>query len=359
MKKVLFCTPTGGRTGSEMMLLYLMQALGETVQPSVYTRQGKGEIFESYPVFSMPKRGDFLGPLYEGIYFKLFKKSSESAWITSLQKKCTFDLWYLNTIQMHQLAPLAVELGIPYWVHVHELVSVYEEIPFKNFEFLLKHATKIIACSKAVQDRLQEMGYANSTLLYEGVITSHIAPSGKIDVRKELNIPSDLYLWVMSGTTNLRKGYDLIPEVLAHLPKNHGILWVGGDSKTGLGHYVKSSCQQAGLFFFQVGPQVDLYYDYLDAGQGFVLMSREDPFPLVMQEAAYLGKCILGFSSGGINEFVLPSFGEVVEGIQPKRLAEVMTAWSKRSDFGEFARQRALDFDVNQRKSEFQALFQS
>lgn len=359
MKKVLFCTPTGGRTGSEMMLLYLMQAAHELIDPVVYTRLGKGEIFTQYPVVSHPKRGDFLGPLYEGIYYKLFKKSTESQLITQLQKKHAFDLWYLNTIQMYQLAPLAVSLGIPYWVHAHELVSVYEEIPSHDFDFLLRHADKIIGCSSLVTQRLQDMGFTNVVCMYEGVDTSKILPSQTINVREKLGIPSDLFLWVMSGTTNLRKGYDLIPEVLSHLPSNHGILWVGGESKTGLGHYVKSTCQKAGYAFYQVGPQVSQYYDFLQVGQGFVLMSREDPFPLVMHEAAYLGKPIVGFSSGGIEEFVQPEFGEVVDGIQPRKLAEIMVKWSQRTNFASFARQRAMEFDVVHRKKEFQALFQS
>lgn len=358
MKKVLFCTPTGGRTGSEMMLQYMLATWQDLVSPHIYTR-GTGEVFSAYPTVTYPKRGDFVGPFYEGIYFKVKKESPEFALLRKLQHQERFDMWYLNTIQMYSLAPLAVEMGIPYWVHVHELLSVYEELPREAFDFLLKNAAKIIACGTQVLDCIQSMGYGQVVLVHEGIDTRLMVPSGQLHVRQSLGIPSDIFLWAMSGTANTRKGYDLVPELLSYLPPTHGLLWIGGESKTGLGHYVTSRCRHENRAFFQVGPQTDQYYDYLAAAQGFVLLSREDPYPLVMLEAAYFGLPVLGFSSGGVSEFVEPSFGEVVEGISPKALAQRMISWADQPAPVNAARAKAMQFDVMRRKSEFQDLFRA
>ena len=76
-----------------------------------------------------------------------------------------------------------------------------------------------------------------------------------------------------------------------------------------------------------------------------------------MLEAAYLGLPILGFSSGGVAEFVEPSFGEVVDGISPKALAERMTFWANHPRPNQAAKEKARRFDIHQRKVEFQNLF--
>jgi hypothetical protein len=46
-KLVLFITPTGGRTGSEMLLWYLLKHLSGKIKTAIYTRQN-GELFANH-----------------------------------------------------------------------------------------------------------------------------------------------------------------------------------------------------------------------------------------------------------------------------------------------------------------------
>jgi glycosyltransferase involved in cell wall biosynthesis len=59
-------------------------------------------------------------------------------------------------------------------------------------------------------------------------------------------------------------------------------------------------------------------------GDGFLLTSRQDPFPLVMIEAAYLGKPIVSFPSGGVSEFILDGMGAITEDISVRQLVAKM-----------------------------------
>jgi L-malate glycosyltransferase len=98
-----------------------------------------------------------------------------------------------------------------------------------------------------------------------------------------------------------------------------------------------------------VSEQSAAYYDYLNLADGFVLTSREDPFPLVMIEAAWLGKPIVAFNSGGVSEFVQPGMGTVVNSMWPADLAAAMTdvMTGQTPIHLETLKSRAAQFDVN------------
>lgn len=361
MKRVLFFTPTGGRTGSEMMLKYLISQLTDTIISAVYTR-GKGEIFEKevYETYKLNRKGVFIDSIYNGIYFKLKKELPEISFLKSVQKQFQADIWYFNTITMYAFAPLARQLGIPYIVHVHELIGMYDDIPADGFEELLLHASKIVCCSQMVEDRIQSMGFTNTLLVHANIDISLIKVNeSPAVIREKLHIPSHSFLWVMSGSTNLRKGFDMVPDLLASLPENHYLLWVGASLPTGLRTYVLNRVRQENRNFIMSGELSDSYYDYLNAADGFVLLSREDPFPLVMLEAAYLGKPIVSFASGGAKEFVLPGMGQVIDSFSPQHLANEMVRVEQNIiPFSpQVARERASYFDVSARKNEWTSIF--
>jgi hypothetical protein len=79
-KLVLFITPTGGRTGSEMLLWYLLKHLSGKIKTAIYTRQN-GELFANHSTADQTfvhtsKRG-YLYQIYEGSCFKFLKISPQ------------------------------------------------------------------------------------------------------------------------------------------------------------------------------------------------------------------------------------------------------------------------------------------
>ena len=101
------------------------------------------------------------------------------------------------------------------------------------------------------------------------------------------------------------------------------------------------------------------YYDYLNIANGFVLTAKEDPFPLVMIEAAYLEKPIVGYNSGGISEFVQEGMGKSVDSFKPKDLAEAMNQVQHKTlkIDKEKLKNRAMTFDIQNQISQWDSIF--
>jgi L-malate glycosyltransferase len=362
--KILFLTPTGARTGSEMVLWYLIrQLVGTNVETAVYTRKS-GELFSSesptpHTFINKSKRGFFYNFL-EGIYYKVFKRTFEENYVRRIHAQFNPDYWYLNTITMPELAQLAIKLNIPYMVHVHEMVSIYDEYRVDSFAAMMDNAKLVIGCSSPVVRQLTQMNLNNVQLLHEFVDTAKVTINQPANLlRQQLNIPSDAYIWLMSGTMCMRKGTDFVPDVLNNLPKNTFLLWLGSEGEYGVYHYVKQRVKNEKLNFIALGNKGGSdYYDYLNVADGFVLLAREDPFPLVMIEAAYLQKPIVGFESGGVAEFVQEGMGKVVNAFDIQKLTTAMTDIMDgriKIDKNKL-RQRAETFDVKNQVSKWQEL---
>jgi glycosyltransferase involved in cell wall biosynthesis len=102
-------------------------------------------------------------------------------------------------------------------------------------------------------------------------------------------------------------------QVIRKMPKVH-FIWLG------VGDNVFSAELKAEKEHWDEGNQVHLIprksdsKPYFEATDLFFLSSREDPFPLVMLEAAFHGKPLVGFKdSGGISDF-LQDFPDMLVG---------------------------------------------
>ncbi len=230
----------------------------------------------------------------------------------------SFDAVYVNTTLAARIVPdLVPYLACPVICHVHELETVLQTYcRLDRFKQAEPHITQYIACAEAVKSNLIANGHVDPQkrvdVVYECISvenTKHALRSAAA-VRQELDIPEDAFVVGGSGLVEWRKGADLFVMVahrlrLTHQLENTCFVWVGH-----LGEHdrVKLTCElkNAGLenrviFTGQKSNPQD-YYQTFDV---FTLTSREDPFPLVVLEAAGLGKPILCFErAGGIPEFI-------------------------------------------------------
>lgn len=362
--KILFFTPTGARTGSEMVLWYLIKHLaGSDIKTAVYSRQA-GELFAK----NSPADATYLHKFHRGlpyysveaVYHRVFGLTPEESYIKRIHNEFKPDIWYFNTITMPQFSRLARKLNVPYVVHVHELLETFETLRADSFSEMLIHAHTSIGCSSIVVEQLEKMGTPNVQLLHSFIETEKITLKQDPTVLKnQLGIPKDAFVWLMSGTMCMRKGYDMIPDLLQLLPKNAYLVWLGSPSEYGISYYLEQRVRREGLNFIALGAKGGQdYYDYLNICDGFVLTSREDPFPLVMIESAYLQKPVVGFNSGGISEFVQKGMGEVAPAFDIPKLAEIMqnVMSGKLIIDKSTLRKRALEFDVNNQLGNWQKL---
>ena len=277
------------------------------------------------PLYVSQQSDRFSYRLYETAYHKLFRDVPHLKDLRKAHEAEKPDLWYINTIAMPEYAALAIELGQPYVLHVHELPQEYDERGYAEFKNMLDGAKLLLTASQTVVDNLRHMSYRNVVLMHGLINVEQIKPTrDRAEVRRELGFAETDFVWLMSGAWSSRKGFDLMPDILSEMPEGTPFVWVGPARKTGMTYYVEQYIKTLNLNVRFLTEQSTAYFSYFNACDGFCLTSREDSYPIVMREAAVLGKPIVGFNSGGISEFVKQGMGEMVQGFYPKSLAKAM-----------------------------------
>lgn len=312
--KILIITPYAGRTGSEMMIGYLLNRFDrKRFQMALCTLQ-PGELLKDIPS-DVPT---FTAPSQFSIVQKLQNKFGENpinSYFRKVQKEFKADIWYFNTLVPSFLLPLAQELGVKVVTHFHELTMEYLALKASVFRNIITQSDLIIGCSEIVCQQIREAGGRRIELCHELIDQSRVQANAirVQELRANLNIQTDEFVWVMSGQTTYRKGFDLLPDFATELKGTKArIIWLGQLLDDGLVEYTQQKLKHnTGIRVDVMGIQREDYYAYLSLANGFLLTSREDPFPLVMIEAATLGKPIVAFPSGGVAEFVMEGMGEV------------------------------------------------
>ncbi|RZK15480.1 MAG: glycosyltransferase, partial [Flavobacterium sp.] len=317
-KKVLFITPYFGLSGSEMQLFYILKNLDrQKYSPILFTRDNGvllKEVDKGIRTFvGYKKHRNYVLRLFRLLLYAVSINPIEYQ-LRKIQRKVKADFWYINTIANRDAFTIAQKLGIKVVTHVHELPFVYGLSKYNTLQRVVENSKLSIGCSKIVCEKLTDMGHKNVELLYGFIYPERIKINEPRDqVRSKFEIKKDDFVWIVSGATNTIKGIDYIIPLLKNLSSNHKIIWIGPIVKNGTYYYAETSIKENypdSVFF--IDNQSEKYYDYFNAGDALLSLSREDSFPLVMQEAAHLGMPIAGFNSGGIKEYVTDEVGIVV-----------------------------------------------
>ncbi|PKK38536.1 hypothetical protein BWI96_01840 [Siphonobacter sp. SORGH_AS_0500] len=359
--KILIITPYAGRTGSEMMIGYLLNRFDrKCFQMALCTLQ-PGELLNDIPK-DVPT---FTAPSHFSIIQKLQNKFGENpitSYLKKVQKAYQADVWYFNTLVPSFLLPLAQELGVKIVTHFHELPMEYLALKADVFRNIITQSDLIIGCSEVVCQRIREAGGQRIELCHSLIDQSRIQinPTRVEELKADLKIKPDEFVWVMSGQATYRKGFDLLPDFATELQGTRArIIWLGQLLDDGLVEYTRQKLKHnTGIRVDVMGIQREDYYAYLSLANGFLLTSREDPFPLVMIEAATLAKPIVAFPSGGVIEFVQEGMGEVPDSWNVR---DVVTSMKKVMNnqlaLSEVASQnRARQFDVSAIVSRWETL---
>ena len=327
-QRILFFTPFATRTGSEMMLLYILQHIDRSQFDVGIASFADGELLKEFPAdipsFVIPRKFN----LSQKVMFHLGINPTLNS-LRKIAKEFKADFWYVNTTMLPETALIAKEFSIKLITHFHELPLTYAYLSAQDLKSIITNSDLLIGCSKVTCEAIQHAGGKNVSLLYEFIDSEKVVknPERTEQLRKKLDIPKDDYIWVMSGMTSERKGFDFLPDIAEELndPKVH-LIWIGHKIDDGLVYYTEQRClnTKAKTHIHLIGKQKEDYYNYLNMGDGFLLTSRQDPFPLVMIEAALLGKPIVAFPSGGVSEFIQEGMGSVTNDISVKQMVSAM-----------------------------------
>lgn len=232
--------------------------------------------------------------------------------IMAALKNEAFDKVIGNTVSSVSLLSILASLQLPLSVYVHELrFSISNYTTAEDRVFMVKSIGRFYAVSESVKSVLREdLGILESkiAILPPIVELKEGKKGGNKSIRDSLRIPSESPIVFGCGLAEWRKGPDVFLDVakalIVKMPTVH-FIWLG------LLENAYSKELLASKEVWDDGHQVHLlpvcsdsrpYFESMDV---FFLSSREDPFPLVMLEAAHAGKPIVGVrASGGVNDFL-------------------------------------------------------
>ena len=332
MTKILFVSNDGSRTGAPAILLGLIQWLAahKSVQPvTVLMRDGAlREEFEQTgntytwnpPDLNKPER------FHKRLGKLLLQRGNADpgAWLTALIEKEQPDILYLSTLVLGKyLGRLSVRPGCHVVTHVHELLPSLRQLSSDdNVRTQLNLSDKVISCATCVQDTLIKVyGLpAHKCSIIPEFISIPTFDKGSPDpaapaapgqsqplLRLQDAIARGVHVFGIGGNPIARKGFDLIPLFIKECKLLFGdqpflVVWIGCGEHSAAHVAIDWDLSQMGLSqHLMLVPSVAMpqFRQLVSQLSVLTLLSREDPFPLVVLEAGLLGIPTVCFAGSG------------------------------------------------------------
>ncbi len=278
------------------------------------------------------------------------------------------DVVYSNTTSNADVIEF-LKSKAPVVVHVHELQWFLSMLDDAARKTLVERSFLHIACSGAVKKNLvKNHGIPDDRVevVYGAIdfdrLRRSVSDNSAAEARKQLGVPEHAILVGNCGRIDERKGWDVFIEmaqqVLATEDKARPVhfAWIGhGPNHQDL---LKEAARRGIADRVHApGPQ-DNPFPFLAAFDIEAMTSRDDPFPLVVMETAYLGSPVIAFrDAGGAHEFIGDDCGVVVEEMNAGAFAQAVNRLvhddALRKRLGDNARARsAKGFDITRMSGE-------
>lgn len=361
---ILFISHDANRAGAQLFLLNIMRyfkADGFGIKLLLVNSWGPltTEFNEEFEVFYYSKKQE----ISKGRFSSLLKK--ENKWVdilSLLADEHSIDLVYANTIASAcVLDEVREKIGKPIISHIHELsysLSLYSTK--EDFEKLDANSTRIIACSKAVGENLHQRYKIDSekievvhSFVNNWAVTEISENTDRAEIRKKFGIPEDKFIVTACGNADWRKGLDIFILVANQVLKIHPdihFVWVGAKNEGELYQHIIFDIERMGIGEqVTLIPPTDKSIEIISASDIFLVSSREDPFPLVMLEAALCAKPIVGFEkTGGAAEFIEDDCGLLAPYLDidaiARQISAIKNAPEDQQKMGENAREKVQNF---------------
>lgn len=366
-KNILFISHDSNRAGAQLLLLDAMRYLSQKGH-KIYLLilEDFGNVFENYKLefnvkqIPKPKKKKKLNKLL----FLGSPKFSVESFINDEYSELGIDLIYTNTIATAYFAPRVKSvLKVPLISHIHELpfsIGMYATAFDTNNLFLKSDA--IIACSQAVNDNLTANfeGIEHKTHTIHSFVDNEnllatFKNANSDDIKREFNIPNNKVIIGGCGNAEWRKGVDVFLNIVKIASKQESahklhFVWIG----------IKTSGEYYEKLIFDINKMdISSFISFIEPTSKakeiiasldiFLMSSREDPFPLVMLEAALCQKPIVGFeNTGGCAEFVGKDCGLLAPFLDNEIMVEHITQLASDQDQSKSLGQKAQEKVLSQ-----------
>jgi glycosyltransferase involved in cell wall biosynthesis len=225
------------------------------------------------------------------------------------------------------------------------------------FRNVVKFSNAFIACGEAVKLNLVENHNIEAdlisvlpSLLPESALSYTPDSEKMIKLKNQYGIREEAFLVGGIGTVDLRKGVDIFLQVAKKL-KNHKeiyFFWLGGQNTETDYKIFQIDNNRLDLENVTFQTSVSNPLDYMASFDVFFVSSREDPYPLVVLEAATLQKPIICFDrAGGAKDFVEQDCGFIVDYLDidktVEKIVELKDNTALRQQMGENGRKKVLE----------------
>lgn len=348
------------RTGAPLLLLQFLRWLRESNYLQFRILLGEpGPLLKEFESVAPVDIFEPTGALSQRVYRRLTGKktdySKHQSFLRHRLRESNIGVIYANTIATGRMLDFLSFLDCPAICHVHELSSVIDLFGPDNLRMVKERTDFYISVSESVKLNLVDRYEIPEQRIHvrHGFIDANVPvfPGTALDIREELAIPSKAQLVCACGSIEARKGVDLFLQLAGRIlarqnaPPVH-FVWIGGSRERVkcVEEEIRGTLLDENVHFIGQQANVARYYDAIDV---FVLPSREDPFPLVMLEAALHKKPIVCFAgTGGAPEFVQRDAGFVVPRLDVEAMAvktcELLDSAATRNQMGSVGRLRVL-----------------
>ena len=337
--KILLISHDATRTGAPILLLNLADALSTDKRFSIsfMLKRRDGALIADFE-----KRGPVYSPeikvsrLFRIPGIKRVIKPRRFSAATLKKALLGVDVVISNTITNGDLLPeIRRFYHGPVFSYIHELgMAALAFTNDQDIANLIVHTDRYLAPCYAVKQFLcEKLRIAADTI---DILPYYIPPVQAPEANR--TTPEDLaelpgFVVGGAGTTDWRKGADLFVAVARQLSRTENISfrWKGAMAGSQDLKRLEHDIQLAGLTgkvtFLPASPDVDSFFAGIDL---FLLTSREDPYPLVMLEAAGHGVPTVCFDgAGGAPEFVEGDSGSTVAYLELNEMADAITRISR------------------------------
>lgn len=352
-KKILFVCYNASRSGSSVLLLNLSKAISEVTGDKVaFIFRNGGELLDDFKK---------IGKVYclnhgrRSLYKKILNQFTDVA--TDKVRKIIsgdFDAVILNTVLNADLLPVIKKnYKGKIITYIHELkIAITSLINPGTLSALLKLTDIFLVPSITVQSLLiTEYKISPSRI---NLLPYYIPlKSPEIDIE---NKPEKRFIVGGCGTVEMRKGTDLFVQLAYFFSHKYrhvkvDFRWLGGNGNSLEFRLLTEDIRKLRLENLQLQSSAEEVADFYKSLDVFVLTSREDPYPLVVLEAANFKVPSICFNnSGGATEFIEDN-GKIVDYLDIEQLADAIYAYYVNRELrfrdGEKAKEKLFKYHQN------------
>ncbi|GAA4446254.1 hypothetical protein GCM10023091_39060 [Ravibacter arvi] len=340
-KKILFISHDANRAGSQLLLLQLLKILKQKNIPMELLLCGDGVVAKDFeevvPTTRLPETDPyFVSRLSDKLLCKLgftdslarkARRKKQQALEQSLNPS-EIGLVFINSIANAGIYynELSFLHHIPVVLFAHELEMSAKMYAKRNeLEFLLKKTDHLIAVAQAVADYyIEDFQFPKDavsilTLIDHDYIDANFRKAQRNLLEKEYGIPADAIVVGGCGNAEWRKGNDIFNWIARLVitktnPLPVYFVWVGAGKQHSIYELIAMDIRRMGLSDkIILIPPTSRALDYISRFDLLLLSSREDPYPLVVMEAALNETPVICFQgAGGAPELISNDAGRTV-----------------------------------------------